>query len=87
MIVTSTKMLPQKVTSRYASNLLKTGINREFKLHTIQRETVLHDELKVGEYFTCSLWSIATRTAHTASGLSPLHAVTRALQEGGVTFQ
>lgn len=77
--------LPQSVTSRYASNLVRDGRNRDFEIDAIVRKPALVDGHLVGHYYAATVVHQILRAE--GIGASPLQATTRALEKLGVTFR
>jgi hypothetical protein len=76
---------PQKVTSRYARNLLVKGKNNEYVLEYITRRYSMVDEITVGDYFLAEITQLNVRRE--AAGATPEQAVNRCLEKHGVTFR
>jgi hypothetical protein len=80
------KTTPQKVTSRYARNLLVKGKNNEFHLLSLVRKSSMVDECWIGNYYTAEIVS-THGMRHEAVGPTPENAVNRCLDKHGVTFR
>lgn len=80
-----TQQAPQKVTSRYARNLLVKGKNNEFELITVLNQYAIVDELQVGRYYEVRI--VRLHIGHVAMGVTPEQAVHRCLEKHGVTFR
>jgi hypothetical protein len=78
--------LPQNVTIRYAGNLLRKGTNDSFELVRLSREPVLHDGIRLGHYYDATVHRHNSNT-ETASGVTPMQAIQRALGKAGITFR
>jgi hypothetical protein len=78
--------LPQQVTIRYAGNLLRKGSNDAFEITNLTRQQALHDGIIIGFYYDCTIQR-RNSNSQTASGVTPMQAIQRALEKVGVTFR
>jgi hypothetical protein len=78
--------LPQQVTIRYAANLLRKGSNDTFILVEVHQEAIIHDGIRLGSYYEANIRR-RNYNSETASGVTPIQAITRALGKAGVTFR
>lgn len=76
--------LPQQVTTRYISNLLRRGKNDIFEITKLIQQDSIYDGITIGSYY---LATVQRQSAETAAGVTPEQAVLRALAKHGVTFR
>src|SRR5436189_2026370 len=77
---------PQKVTSRYARNLLIKGKNYEFQLRNVLINFNMVDQVNTGQYYIVVLHDNDGH-AREAVGVTPEQAIHRCLEKHGVTFR
>lgn len=76
---------PQQVTSRYTSNLLHNGANKDFDIEHITRHANVQDGFACGFYFKVAVQHVGTTSV--ALGATPEQGLRRALEQHGVTFR
>jgi hypothetical protein len=81
------KPAPKEVTTRYTNNLMRKGRNDIFELCKLVPQDTELDGLVVGHYFLATVKRSSNGTEETSPGITPLHAVQRALAKHGVTFR
>jgi hypothetical protein len=79
--------LPQQVTIRYISRLIRRGYTDEFELINLLRQNATHDDIVIGHYYEAIVLRLNNSASETAAGVTPLQAVQRALSKSGVTFR
>jgi hypothetical protein len=76
---------PQNITSRYTRNLLVKGINNEFHLAMVKRESHFIDKVWIANYFVVEL--LQGGLSKTGVGATPEQATMNCLVKYGVTFR
>jgi hypothetical protein len=79
--------IPQQVTLRYISRLIRHGHNNEFELIHLLRQEARYDEIVIGHYYEAIVMRSNNANSERAAGVTPYQAVQRALGKAGVTFR
>lgn len=81
-------ILPSNMTSRYLTNLLHNGTNKNFEIEVIIRDRSMIEDICVGVFYRITVKRPSETTINKLVGIgpTPVCALRHALSKFGVTF-